>query len=86
MVLRKIGCDEIIFGLIRILYFDEDQRSFMVIVGFLENIGSVFFYIGDFCISGLTTVQPLCCRIFVKSKGVILIEKCKNFITHVFQI
>ena len=48
----------------------------MVIVGFLENIGSVFFfYIGDFCISGLTTVQPLCYLIFVKSKGVILIEK-----------
>ena len=48
----------------------------MVVVGFLENIGSVFFfYSGDLCISGLTTVQPLCCRIFVKSKGVILIEK-----------
>ena len=30
-------------GLILILYFDEDQRSFMVVVGFLENIGSVFF-------------------------------------------
>ena len=42
----------------------------------LENIGSVFFlYTGDFCILGLTTVQSLCCRIFVKSKGVILIEK-----------
>ena len=41
----------------------------MVVVGFLENIGSVFFlYTGDFCISGLTTVQPLCCRIFGKSK------------------
>ena len=49
----------------------------MVVVGYLENIGSVFFffYTGDFCISGLTTVQSLCCRIFVKSKGVILIEK-----------
>ena len=47
----------------------------MVVVGFLENIGSVFFYTGDFYISGLTSVQPLCCRIFVKSKGVILIEK-----------
>ena len=48
----------------------------MVVFGFLENIGSVFFfYTGDFCISGLTTMQPLCCRIFVKSKGVILIEK-----------
>ena len=46
----------------------------MVIVGFLENI-VVFFYIGDLCISGLTTVQPLCYLIFVKSKGVILIEK-----------
>ena len=47
----------------------------MVVVGFLENIGSVFFYTGDFYISVLTIVQPLCCRIFVKSKGVILIEK-----------
>ena len=47
----------------------------MVVVGFFENIGSVFFYTGDFCISGLTTVQLLCCRNFVKSKGVILIEK-----------
>ena len=28
--------------LICILYFDEGQRSFMVVVGFLENIGSVF--------------------------------------------
>ena len=27
------------------LIFDEDQRSFMVVVGFLENIGSVFFFI-----------------------------------------
>ena len=41
----------------------------------LENIESVFFlYTGDFCILGLTTVQSLCCWIFVKSKGVILIE------------
>ena len=47
----------------------------MVVVGFLENIGSVFFYTGDFYISGLTTVQSLCCQIFVKSKVVILIEK-----------
>ena len=50
----------------------------MVVVGFLENIGSVFFFIlytGDFCISGLTTVQSLCCRIFVKFKVVILIKK-----------
>ena len=30
-------------GLILILYFDEDHRSFMVVVGFLENIGSIFF-------------------------------------------
>ena len=75
MVLRKTGCDEIMFGLILIFYFDEDQRSFMVVVGYLENIGSVFFFTSDFCISGLTTVQSLCCRIFVKSKGVILIEK-----------
>ena len=41
----------------------------------LENIGSVFFYTYDFCVLDLTTVQLLCCRIFVKSKGVILIEK-----------
>ena len=46
-----------------------------MVVGFLENIGIVFFYTGDFCILGLTTVQSLCCQIFVKSKGVILIEK-----------
>ena len=37
----------------------------------------VFLYPSDFCISGLTTVQSLCCWIFVKSKGVILIEKGK---------
>ena len=51
--------------------------SFMIIVGFLENIGSVFYflYTCDFCISSLTTVQSLCCRIFEKYKGVILIEK-----------
>ena len=44
-------------------------------VEFLENIGSIFFYTGDFYISGLTTVQPLCYLIFVKYKCVILIEK-----------
>ena len=75
MVLRKTGCDENYVGLIIILYFDKDQRSCMVVVGFLENIRSVFFYTCDFCILGLTTVQSLCCRIFEKSKGVILIEK-----------
>ena len=47
----------------------------MVVVGLLENIGSAFFYTGDFGISDLTTVQPLGCRIFVKIKGVILIKK-----------
>ena len=48
----------------------------MVVVGFLENIRSVFFfYTSDFCILGLTIVQSLCCRIFIKSKGMILIEK-----------
>ena len=53
----------------------------------LENIGSVFFlYTGDFCILGLTTVQSLCCRIFVKSKGDDFDRKVKIFITHVFQI
>ena len=35
MVLRKIGCDENYVGLIIILYFDEDQRSCIVVVGFL---------------------------------------------------
>ena len=47
MVLRKIGCDENYVRLIIILCFDEDQRSCMVVVGFLENIGSVFFYIQE---------------------------------------
>ena len=46
----------------------------MIVVGFLKILG-VYFYTGDFCILGLTTVQSLCCRIFVKSKCVILIEK-----------
>ena len=41
----------------------------------LKNIGSVFFYTCDFFILGLTSVQSLWCRIFEKSKGVILIEK-----------
>ena len=41
----------------------------------LENMGNVNLYTFDFCILGLTTVQSLCYRIFVKSKGVILIEK-----------
>ena len=50
----------------------------MVVVEYLENIGSVFFYTCDFCISGLTIVQSLCCWIFVKSKGMILI-KSENF-------
>ena len=47
----------------------------MVVVGCLENIESVFFLYRGFLYFGLTTVLPLCCRIFVKSKGVILIEK-----------
>ena len=41
----------------------------------LENIGSVNLYTFDFCILVLTTMQSLCCRIFVKYKGVILIGK-----------
>ena len=39
------------FGwIIRILYFDEDHRSFMIVVGFWKNIGSLYFliYTGDF--------------------------------------
>ena len=48
----------------------------MIVVGFWKTLGVyIFFYTDDFCILGLTTVQSLCCRIFVKSKGVILIEK-----------
>ena len=48
----------------------------MIVVGFWKILGVYFFlYTGDYCISGLTTAQSLCCRIFVKSKGVILIEK-----------
>ena len=47
----------------------------MVVVGFFGKYWECIFYTGDFCISGLTTVQPLCCRIFIKSKVVILIEK-----------
>ena len=47
----------------------------MIVVGYLENIGSVFFYTCDFCILGLTIEQSLCCRIFFKSKGVILMGK-----------
>ena len=45
----------------------------MVVVGFWKILGVYFFlYTGDFCISGFTTIQPLCCRIFVKSKVMIL--------------
>ena len=47
----------------------------MIVVGFWKILGVYFFYIGDFCSSGLTSVQSLCCLIIVKSKGVILIEK-----------
>ena len=46
MVLRKTGCDKKNYvGLILILYFDEDQRSFIVVVGHLENIGCVYIFI-----------------------------------------
>ena len=46
MVLRKTGCEKKNYvGLILILYFDEDQRSFIVVVGHLENIGSVYIFI-----------------------------------------
>ena len=40
----------------------------MVVVGFWKISGLYFLYTGDFCILGLTTVQLLCCQIFVKSK------------------
>ena len=64
-------------GFILILYFDEDHRSFMIIFGFWKNIGSLYilYVYRWFCISGLTTMQSLCCRIFVQSKRVILIER-----------
>ena len=47
----------------------------MIVVGFWKILGVYFLYTSDFCISGFTTMQSLCCRIFVKSKSVILIEK-----------
>ena len=47
----------------------------MIVVGFLKILGVYFLYTSDFCMLGLTTVQSLCCRIFFKSKGLILIEK-----------
>ena len=50
----------------------------MILVGFWKILGVYFFYTCDFCILGLTTVQSLCCLIFEKSKGVILI-KSENF-------
>ena len=46
----------------------------MFVVGFWKIL-EVYFFTCDFYILGLTTVQLLCCQIFVKSKGVILIEK-----------
>ena len=47
----------------------------MIVVGFWKILGVYFFIYRYFCSLGLTTVQSLCCMIFVKSKGVILIEK-----------
>ena len=44
----------------------------MILVGFWKILGVCFFIHVIFV---LTTVQSLCCRIFEKSKGVILIEK-----------
>ena len=46
----------------------------MIVVEFWKILG-VCLYTCDICILGLTTVQSLCCQIFVKSKAVILIEK-----------
>ena len=51
----------------------------MIVIGFWKTLGVYFFIYRWFFILGLTTVQSLCCRIFEKSKGVILIEKWKNF-------
>ena len=47
----------------------------MIVVRFWKILGVYFLYTGDFCISGLTTMQSVCCWIFVKSKSVSLIEK-----------
>ena len=47
----------------------------MIVIGFRKILEVYFFYTCDFCILGLTTEQSLCCRILVKSKGMILIEK-----------
>ena len=47
----------------------------MIVVGFWKILGVYLVIYRWFCILGLTTVQSLCCRIFAKSKGVILIEK-----------
>ena len=47
----------------------------MILVGFWKILGVYFFIHVIFVFLGLTTEQSLCCRIFVKSKGVILIEK-----------
>ena len=46
----------------------------MIVVGFWKILGVYFFIHVIFVFLGLTTVQSLCCRIFVKSKRVILIE------------
>ena len=43
MVLRKTCCDEIFVGLILNLYFDEDQRSFMIVIEFWKILGVYFF-------------------------------------------
>ena len=75
MVLRKTGCDEIMLNLFFLSYILMRTRGPYDCSWILENIESVFFYTCDFCILGLTTVHSLCCRIFEKSKGVILIEK-----------
>ena len=41
----------------------------MIVVGFWKILGVYFIYTGDFCISGLTTVQSLCYRISLNLKG-----------------
>ena len=74
MVLRKIDCDEIMLDLFLSYILMRTRGPFMIVVGFWKTLG-VYFYTGDFCILGLTTMQSLCYRIFVKSKCVILIEK-----------
>ena len=76
MVLRKIGCDEIMLDLfLSYILMRTRGPSSMIVVGFWKILRVYFFLYMKFCILGLTTAQSLCCRIFIKFKGVILMDK-----------